>query len=489
MSIEIPVIVGLVVAILLLLGFFLKEFLLCILALCCVTVVVMTANKHLDRVINGEQEQNAPLSGGRQIALTVKKCVNSTINVLRAPIGRACNFVAATQTGRWCYNTGQRYYQIWEYLSSRVRRYLPGSSAEQRPRSEQAERADVAEGIGRLGADVVESFVRNVQQEPHIQELKENLNEMLGKVFEKTEEKVAQEKVEVIKGEFKGAIFWGTTILVGAVGAWFLLKHFLTKPNQDQTKPHTRVPEFEKRLIIDRLRSLYTKTSPFSSEMIFEPRQQERLNAVKELIVSLSKKKCMGVTQDSYPRLLLYGPHGTGKRSFAQSIAQATGMSFVPVVASVFFTFKGSDAFKAVDTFFDEIKQNARGTVLFIKQAELLLSQPKDEHPLDERAVFIAYLAEHINSISALCPVLFSLEELPTALHKTLSNCITHQILFTLPAFEERTKLLKLFSTRLCAQEKEPYTSLMSDQELQTLAKDLEGASCADLQKVLVNIQ
>ncbi len=449
-------------------------------------------------------EQGAAPTSRQRVALLVKHYVNSVVTVVGPPVERVANSVVATQTGQVCLRMWQRIksYIPLRFLAASVLGAAPRVNAAV-PGNREGVAVNIAEESGRFGAQAADSFIHNVMQAPHVREVIDSLRQAvgdgrpLGEAVKKMAEPIAEEigkgleeaetkmeqKAAAVKGEFKGAIFWGTTLLVGAMGAWFLLKHLLAKPNQDQNKSRIRVPEFEKRPI-ERLRSLYTRSSHTSPELFFESSLQEHLNAVKELIISVRKKKYEETVDCSYPRVLLYGPQGTGKRSFAQSVAQAAGMSFIPVTGSAFFAFKGTDAFKAVDTLFDEIKQNTKGAVLFIEQAELLLSQPKDEQPTDDRAVFIAYFAEQIKDISKLCPIVFALEELPHPLHKISKGCITHQISFTLPTVKERLRVLKLFNTRL----QESQKNVLNDQEIEALAHDLEGATYVDLQKALVGV-
>jgi ATPase family AAA domain-containing protein 3A/B len=207
--------------------------------------------------------------------------------------------------------------------------------------------------------------------------------------------------------------------------------------------------------------------------MIFNSATSKKLKEVLEGARNAKIKK------DYFKNILLYGPPGSGKRMFAEQLALYTNMDFYEISWMALNKYKGAEV---IDRFFkkDAIK-SSHGAVIYIDNAQLLFSEASSSLA-SEMGTVVSSLIEHCQQPSTQYIVIFGIPEKPVINSYNSSVIDPYQIIgITRPGYDERLKLLRLYRDQYFDKLSVEVNTVLSDEGLQMLARDLDKATAAEL--------
>ncbi|MCK9583249.1 MAG: AAA family ATPase [Endomicrobiales bacterium] len=214
----------------------------------------------------------------------------------------------------------------------------------------------------------------------------------------------------------------------------------------------------------------------FEESIVFPPKLEAEMKELAEMVRKItSHNKAAKKDQDMmlYPRLLLYGPSGTGKTHLANNLAEWSGMDFMKTSADRFCQYSEQDAIRLIHEQFEV----TRPTMIFIDEIDTFASNRNGMTDSKKIAIFNALLVELSNLSPLTMVVAASNRELDIAL-KTRFNM---KKLVPLPGMDERIKLIQLYLKK--------YIKNMSpdinDAVINQAAAQTEGISGRELESMI----
>ena len=202
--------------------------------------------------------------------------------------------------------------------------------------------------------------------------------------------------------------------------------------------------------------------------MIFSSARSQKLRGV------LESTKNGKIQSDYFKNVLLYGPPKSGKRMFADRLALYSHMDYceIPWIELT----KDKEG-AALDRFFKKDVMNSKnGVVIYIDNAQMLFSSTTEMDRV------ISTLISHTQKPSTKYLVVFGIPEKPVFNNYNISVVDPYRIIeITLPAQEERLKLLRLYRDKYFDKLSEEVQQVLSEEALQDLARTLEGASAGEI--------
>ncbi len=282
----------------------------------------------------------------------------------------------------------------------------------------------------------------------------------------------------------------GATVVsfISIIGGYYGLK--LT---YEQIKAHLGIPE-----LVDET-SRMSVWQEFVS--MFVTKKAEDVKPTDEVILSpeiaATAERIAADTKETnalhlpYQNLLLYGPPGTGKTAFAKVLAHYSEMDYAILSGSRFAQFDSEKAVTELFKIFKWAKDNKRGTIIFIDEADACF---RDRKTLDQNGInFVnAFLSETGTSSDKFMFVFASNYE--NELDSAVLSRIHKKINFALPALPEREKILQQKITKYIVNDQRSY--IKNDKKvtetlgiaddvtsafLQDVAKKIDGFSGRDI--------
>ncbi|XP_014256867.1 ATPase family AAA domain-containing protein 3 [Cimex lectularius] len=185
------------------------------------------------------------------------------------------------------------------------------------------------------------------------------------------------------------------------------------------------------------LQQFKTQPSDALAGVILEPKLEERLRDVA--IATKNTKQNRGM----YRNILMYGPPGTGKTLFAKKLAMHSGLDYA-ILTGGDVSPLGSDAVTAMHKVFDWAQTSRKGLLLFIDEADAFLRKRSSETISETlRATLNAFLYRTGEQSNKFMLVLAS--NTPEQFDWAVNDRLDEMVEFTLPGFEERERLLRLY--------------------------------------------
>lgn len=216
---------------------------------------------------------------------------------------------------------------------------------------------------------------------------------------------------------------------------------------------------------------------------------------LKKSIVSLAKATAATHLNGlQYRHLLLYGPPGTGKTLIAKTLACASGMDYAIISGADFSQFKPGTDIQKLHEIFDWAEHGKRGLILFIDEAEALLSKRKG---LSESGFKLldAFLARTNASSQQFMLILAT--NYPENLDSAVLSRVNKKIEIGLPGADERASLLQLYNNKYLKEpiknHKEVKTlqvdAALDDQYFKGIAQKINGFSGREIDQLLAEVR
>ncbi len=190
-----------------------------------------------------------------------------------------------------------------------------------------------------------------------------------------------------------------------------------------------------------------------------------------------------------YSNLALIGPHGSGKRMFAQEMAQCARMDYYEVPWSSFNKFKEGEAAQAIELFFKEgVMKSKNGAVIYIDNAQMIFNNSGAEGVTSANATsIINALVAATENRSSKYLVIFGMP-MRSRFDRGMLLIVDDVLEIPLPELGERKKLLRQYrdlyftdkSYALSEKTEQAVETLLNDQELDKIAQRIDKASAAE---------
>ena len=242
-----------------------------------------------------------------------------------------------------------------------------------------------------------------------------------------------------------------------------------------------------------RIKNFFSSSESFTPRpLFFAPELKDRLQGILDIALDTARRIQAGDKTATYSNLLLWGPSGTGKRSYAQQLtrelAQAANMDYVFLDGAFFAPVKNGTPLERIDTLFEKVQNNSRNTIIFIDQAKFLLSKHHTTDVIMER--FLKYAKEHSNKYM----IIFTTA--PIHIAEEVKGIIGDSVEIGLPELPQIIDILKHYRDTLLINNTANPSSLVEsaqktlvDESIESLAQELKGFSCRDLENIIKAIQ
>lgn len=172
----------------------------------------------------------------------------------------------------------------------------------------------------------------------------------------------------------------------------------------------------------------------------------------------------------SLPNLLFYGPPGTGKSMTANKVAVATKVKLISVSAAAWFGMHTKDAINAMDKLFNTINHSKPKVLVFIDEADGLLTTRADLNA--EQMKLVTHFLTKTGSLGKKSAFIFATNR-ADKLDPAIISRITYKIRFDLPDAKTREKMIHQYIYRLV----EGFKKGASKNESQNVLRALEFIS------------
>ncbi len=294
--------------------------------------------------------------------------------------------------------------------------------------------------------------------------------------------------IKQTKEDLKMAALIGAGVIVGGIITYYTFRFIANKIERHLSRP--------------RLEFSVAKAGAFDPEqhhalfrdMVFAQDIKDRLNTILLTTEAIKQRIQDGDEQAKYRNLLLYGPPGSGKRVFAQQLAQYANMDFYEVTSSALSRFKDGEAAQAVEDFLkNEAIKTTKGGVIYVDNANMLFTRRKAGDASSLTRLVTSFM-EQLERRSNKYMVVFGSPMKPN-LSADIMSVIDDTIEIKRPDVPERTKLLqlqreKLFTTPEVTPELAQSVQVhLNDEGINALAARLRGASAADICKFMETLK
>lgn len=223
---------------------------------------------------------------------------------------------------------------------------------------------------------------------------------------------------------------------------------------------------------------------------------QDQAPILANLVDEVKQANQLGL---EYSHMLFYGPPGTGKTAFAMRLAQTTGLDFAIMSGADFAQFSDGEGVTELHKVLDWAESNARGTLLFIDEADACF---RDRAALStaEREVVNALLSRTGSPSKKFCIVFAT--NFKDELDSAVLSRISQMIAFNLPSVEDRFKIImKKFKkfivdhSRVVKKDdhdveyKLAIDASCNEAFLQKIARQAENFSGRDLEQLILDVR
>lgn len=288
----------------------------------------------------------------------------------------------------------------------------------------------------------------------------------------------------------------GALCAVGGAAAifsiWYAYKYLWSHVEKSLHKPFIPVQSVQPSFF-GRIKNFFkAQDNSIPRRLFFAPALKDRLQSVLDIAVDTAQRIQAGDTTATYSNLLLWGPSGTGKRSYAQQftheLSKAAHMDYIFLDGAFFAPVKNGAPLERIDALFEKVQNSSRNTIIFIDQAKFLLSKHHTSDVIMER--FLKYTKERSNKYM----IIFSTSAIQIA--KEVMGIIGDSVEMGLPELPEMIDILKHYRDTLLLNNPANPSSLIEsarqtlvDESIETLARELKGFSCRDLENIIKAIQ
>ncbi len=221
--------------------------------------------------------------------------------------------------------------------------------------------------------------------------------------------------------------------------------------------------------------------------MIFDEELQKRLDGIVQATKTINQKIKEKNRAVKYRNLLLHGPPGTGKTLFAQQLAERTGMSFAMASGA---SFSKQGAMEAMDELFEWAKKS-KGLILFIDEAESLLSERNDLKPdSDAYRIFTNFL-NHTGTRSNRFMIVLATNRLGV-IDQAMQRRIDDLVELPLPGQKQRRLVLRAYRDTILGDKVHNSESfitsvhqILTDEKIEQIVQKTVGLSNGDLEGII----
>lgn len=173
--------------------------------------------------------------------------------------------------------------------------------------------------------------------------------------------------------------------------------------------------------------------------------------------------------------ILLHGPPGTGKTTVGKAIAGEIKLPFVYVpIETIFTMWYGESAHRLAEIF--NVAESYEKCILFIDEIDALAVKREEMHEESRRVLSV--LLTRLDGIKTKPGILTigatnRIEDLDPAVRRRFDD----EIYFRLPNLKDRKEIFKLYAKHL------------SEEGLEELAKEAEGFSGSDIERIAKNVE
>ncbi|MBA3954238.1 AAA family ATPase [Candidatus Dependentiae bacterium] len=291
-------------------------------------------------------------------------------------------------------------------------------------------------------------------------------------------------------------------VLTAAVGVTGISAFYASKFIWHQIDKHYAKPqlftETSQKSLYQQLHDIVRKPIPAKSPVIIALPEKKKVLA--DIVTSTRMINTKIKARDphaKYRNLLLWGPPGTGKSLFAQTLLRASGMDFRVMSGSDIVKMgKVSKSLQAIEEVFALAKKSKKGFILFIDKADSFLVQrdPFDKRKTDSNILVNKFLHELSQARSSLMLVLAT--DNKDILDNGLKDAIGQSVKMELPTHAERVGILRLYRDKILLDVKHNSTefnlsvgSILTDDKIKQMASQLEGLSGKNLEDVIDGIR
>lgn len=265
------------------------------------------------------------------------------------------------------------------------------------------------------------------------------------------------------------------TIGYGSKLLWGLLEKQLSKPKL--------LASTSKISLFDRIKSKIFGSKPVEKKpLVFSSDTTVQLNRIIGATRVINQRIRQGDNSVKYRNLLLWGPPGTGKTLFATTLAHECGMEFAIMSGSSFSDLiEKGEAIEVLSDLFKWANNSKKGLMIFIDEAESLLSQRGQADPTGKRSIILNQFLNYTGAASDKFMLVFA-TNYPEILDQAIGDRIVDSVKLDLPKLNERFKILIQYRDTIfrdvSVQLKESvFNQYLSDENLKNLAQQTEGLS------------
>ena len=181
---------------------------------------------------------------------------------------------------------------------------------------------------------------------------------------------------------------------------------------------------------------------PTFPKMIFAKEVEEQLEDITKQTLNINKKIKEGKRNATYRNLLLWGPPGTGKTMFARQLAHKSGLEWVEITGSSFFSEGAGIA--AIDELFEWAQKSKKGLLIFVDEADSLLPDRTKLNVDGEKYNIVNHFLNYLGTKSNKF-MLVACTNHKVVFDNAMRRRFHDPVMLPLPGMPERLQLLDLY--------------------------------------------